>query len=696
MKQLIQLLILLITCTVFAQKTDLINAPVNPIVLKYKLEHFGFKGDVFSYDSKYYFNKEGLLISKSDYEGDATYTYENGKLVGDGSYFSIEVNDQGYIPSYKSHKYTYNNKDLITTDFETERTLKYSYDALNRVIKKEEFKDDVLQTTTNYSYIKEGTVVKVFKKETENGKTVSSESRYKDGQLIYAKSNSDNIELKIEKKLDAKGNSVRDAYINNGNETDVFDYSIVYYSDANKPINYTMVMFKGYDGKLYQHVHRNGVYFSTKYKKQLNNTQDMLLYDDLTKNYYIAKNAYDPALTEGTVIKFELIAENGEAVLKILPDNQLEIYCYGKNIVLDSKESIPTLIFNNFFSYHVDKKTNKTTNLFFKDAVDKTFVGGILLPQNKENLYFIKSSKEKGFNVLKNGIVIRSTVIKQIPTEKGDLVVYFDEKTAYTLTNYYKAEDDVVHAGRLYDPKIDISASEKSQENDTEPTTPTTTCVSGNCIDGYGELKKTHSTLTGFFSEGKASGFGKEVFDDGSGFYEGTFKDGLRHGYGFYKWYSNEQYYIGQWLSGKTHGYGYVKKDAEVLQAGYYENGKQTRNMLTQNFVNKQAVGNCIGNCTDGFGFYQYANNDKYVGFFSNSKRHYVGAYTWVNGDAYMGEFNNGQLTGQASEFYISTGSTYYGTFSNGKRQGLGVSFYKSGGIESKGVWENGTIKTSY
>src|SRR5690606_15932894 len=164
------------------------------------------------------------------------------------------------------------------------------------------------------------------------------------------------------------------------------------------------------------------------------------------------------------------------------------------------------------------------------------------------------------------GDVNPNTVIKQIPTEKGDLVVYFDEKTAYTLINYYKAEDDVAHAGRLYDPKIDISAYEKSQENNTKPTTQTTTCVYGNCIDGKDELKKTNSTLTGFFSEGKANGFGKEVFDDGNGFYEGTFKDGLIHGYGFYKWYSNEQYYIGQWLSGKTHGYGYVKKDAEVLQ----------------------------------------------------------------------------------------------------------------------------------
>lgn len=483
MKNIIQLLLLLVACHVFAQKTDLVNAPENPIVLKYKLEHFGLKGDVYSYDYKYFFNKEGLLESKSDYQGDSTFEYENGKLVGDDTYYELKENTQGYIPRITKQKsvteFTYNDKGLLINEVETTaksynkpeviNKITYSYDPSKRVINKEAFKDAILQTTTTYSYIKEGTVLKVFKKETENGKTTSSESRYKDGQLIYAKSNSDNIELKIEKKFDEKGNSIRDAYINNSKETDVFDYTILYFSDANKPINYTVKIRKAYNGKLIPQVQRNGVYFYTTTDIRLENTTDMLLFDGLTQTYYVAKNAYDANLKEGTVLNFDIISKGKAALLYTMANNSISAFYKGKNIFLNASYKKSTYIFDNAITCFTKKGSNNKKTLFFKDAKGNTFTAGELLPANKENMYYYLDGKQNTQAIVKEGE--RISPLTQLfgikATQNGGLIGYINKDTVYCFPNYYSAERDIIYPVRLYDPKIDIIKTIDFKPNQT-------------------------------------------------------------------------------------------------------------------------------------------------------------------------------------------------------------------------------------
>ncbi len=717
MKKIIQLIILLLFCISFAQKTDVVNAPENPIALKFKLEHFNLKGDVFSYDSKYFFNPEGFLIEKSDYQGDNIYKYKNGLLESDGSSSELKVNNQGYITSkklqYSWNDYAYNNKGLLISDTETRKkdyndpllinVKKYSYDAQNRIIKEEKYTDDVLKETITFSYKKTGNTLQVFKEITETDKEpYRNEKHYIEGRLILSKDQFSDIPSKIESKLDAKGNSVNDKHFYKGKASDEFDYTIVYYSDANKPLDYKVVIKKGSDGSLYQHIYRNGEYFYSTKKTQLDSSTDLMFYDDLTKNYYIAQNAYDKTLTDGTTIKMELVVKNSEALLKNLPENKVIIYYQGHNVLLKSKNNVSNFILNNLFSYHVDKKSLKERTFFFKNAKEKPFAGGELLPDNKDQFYYYIDAKTyKDIIVLKGKLIFNTTFSKTLPIGTYGVIAYIDNIPTYVFPDYDNMEKDKIYSARMYDSKIDTINTKPSQptaiNNTTVTAPPTVTCVSGNCTDGYGEQKTiNNSSITGFFKNGKPNGFGKETYNDGSGFYEGTFKDGFRDGYGFYMWNSDKQYYIGQWQAGKQHGYGYFKKGTEVLQAGYYENGKQTRNMLTQNFINKQAVGNCIGDCNNGFGFYQYANNDKYVGFFTNNKRNYLGAYSWVSGDVYMGEFYNDQLTGQASEYYKSTETTYYGTFSNGKRQGLGIYIDKNQNMISNGYWENGMVKKAF
>lgn len=236
-------------------------------------------------------------------------------------------------------------------------------------------------------------------------------------------------------------------------------------------------------------------------------------------------------------------------------------------------------------------------------------------------------------------------------------------------------------------------AKEKIVVSPKEGTTVTNKCLSGNCSEGFGELKTPLSTLTGFFAVDKANGYGKEVFTDGSGYYEGHYESGLFGGYGLYFWNSTKESYIGEWKKGKQHGYGYYIKGDEVIEAGYYYNGKQMRNMLTENFISKQADGNCLGNCKSGFGLYRFPNKNTYLGFFKNNKIDYIGKYTWASGDWYLGEVLLGELSGQAVRYYNETGTTYRGHMSDGIRYGYGTHFNKDGTIESKGYWKEGVLK---
>ncbi len=220
------------------------------------------------------------------------------------------------------------------------------------------------------------------------------------------------------------------------------------------------------------------------------------------------------------------------------------------------------------------------------------------------------------------------------------------------------------------------------------------TCLSGNCNDGFGVQKTKLSTITGFFLNGEANGYGREEYDDATGYYEGAFQNGLRNGFGTYEWFSNSQFFIGQWKDGAYHGYGYFTNDGTVSQAGYYENGEQIKNLLDQDFIYERYVGNCRGNCKDGFGLFQFDNDDRYIGFFSNGVKNFVGSYNWQGGNIYIGEYQNDTRKGQGMEFYASSETIYKGQFLNSMRHGLGAYFNKSNELESRGYWDNGEIKT--
>jgi hypothetical protein len=349
------------------------------------------------------------------------------------------------------------------------------------------------------------------------------------------------------------------------------------------------------------------------------------------------------------------------------------------------------------------------------DLAENGFYGGNLLPSNATSVFYAKQTDGlvATYRMVVAGVSVadKMTSIGYLSNNVDLLVQNKEDKQKYVLIDFANAKNQKVYQGKYYNKDEDGDIAEFSSENDTnnqdskqqQNTTASnltkpisnTTCTSGDCQNGYGVQDKDDYQLDAFFTNGQANGYGYLRYKTIGDYYYGTFKDGLRDGFGIYTWKSTGVYYIGQWKAGNMHGYGYLKKDKDITQAGYYENGKQVRNMLTQAYINKQWNGNCIGDCDNGFGYYKFNDGSYYVGFYTNKKQNYIGSYVFTNGTAFIGEWFNGNRTGQGTETYTNN-NNYRGGFVNSKRQGLGVYVDKNEKMISKGLWENGDLKTSY
>ncbi|MFV0605726.1 MAG: hypothetical protein ACK5NK_07795 [Niabella sp.] len=468
MKAIITCTILLIGMSTFAQKTDLVNAPVNPIVLKYKLEHFNLKGDVFQHDSKY-FDKDGNLLRNTT-RGEK-YSYNQGKIL------NFTTNNDGYIVKLGVFEYTYNKNGLLILSNERNVTLiKYTYDNQGRLTSEEKTINGTPTKSSTFTYKKIGDKLQV----TETIKAANKESYqevklYKNGMMVYSKSSNDNIALEIKSKIDAKGNSIQDDYVsinttNNKSVTDTFDYTIVYYSDALKPLTYTVVLKKGYNNKMYQHIYRNGSYFSSSLKHQLVNSNDLIYYDELTQNYYLAKDVYNSEKPEGTVFKTEIVNKGNPTLLYINANNNVMVFNNGENLGAKAVTFSVKEFNNQIFIYYTDKYTRNAYTLHFPYANNKKFIAGELLEPGTDNYYFFYDSKKEGVVFVKNGeTVATNTFSKYGETEKGELVAYMNNKPYYKFPDYRVSKMDKVFPAKYFDPKVD-----RLKESTKPPTTTTT------------------------------------------------------------------------------------------------------------------------------------------------------------------------------------------------------------------------------
>lgn len=237
----------------------------------------------------------------------------------------------------------------------------------------------------------------------------------------------------------------------------------------------------------------------------------------------------------------------------------------------------------------------------------------------------------------------------------------------------------------------DATASANSKSSTPNATTTANAnfaCLTGDCNETYSSGNGDEGYYRGFFKNHHLNGYGYHKAKNND-YYYGDFENGLYSGFGMYTWKQTGEYYIGQFKNGKKNGYGYIKKGGDVLKAGFFIDDILMTDMITENYRNKQMIAQCVGNCSDGFGYYKYSDGSSYIGFFKDRKPNHVGSYNFRDGTAYIGEWEKGVRKGMGFETY-GNGSSYSGEFINNSRNGLGVLTDKSEKIISNGYWTQG------
>jgi len=238
---------------------------------------------------------------------------------------------------------------------------------------------------------------------------------------------------------------------------------------------------------------------------------------------------------------------------------------------------------------------------------------------------------------------------------------YFDKSTGGTLSGVWK--DGVAPTGTYVVPKPSPTPTTTTGQMTFEggaqfdgpvatakpiSTTTTTSCLSGNCLNGFGKYRFANGAVyEGNFVNGRASGKGNVKYADGST-YVGDFVNGKMEGRGIYL-YANGNTYNGGW--------------ANNLKSGQ---GTQT---LKQ-------------------------SDELYVGQFSGDKRNGKGKATYKNGDTYEGDWVNGLREGQAT-YNFPNGSYFIGGFKNDKQHGPGKQFNKLTGRMTEGTWKDGVFENT-
>ncbi len=218
----------------------------------------------------------------------------------------------------------------------------------------------------------------------------------------------------------------------------------------------------------------------------------------------------------------------------------------------------------------------------------------------------------------------------------------------------------------------------------------TTGCVSGDCNNGWGKWNYDNGFYTGFWENGKKSGYGMYNWSK-AGKYIGWWKYGEMNGYGVY-FYNEKDEMIGEFKNGKLNGYGTNLYNGKWSRGIYKDGNLQTPYTF---IINSGVSTGCVtGDCQNKYGRYKWSNGDQFTGFFKNGHM-YMGIYLFSNGDKYNGMFNSQNRFHGNGRFFFINGGYYGGQWSNGKYNGRGE--YQDTNMKTQiGIWTNGTLTTPF
>ena len=193
-----------------------------------------------------------------------------------------------------------------------------------------------------------------------------------------------------------------------------------------------------------------------------------------------------------------------------------------------------------------------------------------------------------------------------------------------TRNGYWKKGLPVDESGKLMDAEL---VSKGAQENTIDIQTG---CVYGDC----------------------ASGQGIYAYSDGSR-YEGAFENSLAEGNGVF-YFVNGDKYVGKFEKGKQSGRGKLEKIDGTIEEGEWIDGEfigQTKGGKTG-----RSFGCIKGNCSNGYGTYNFEDGARYIGKFLNRLPDGTGTVFYPDGNRYEGDLREGSLSGYGTLFLANGG----------------------------------------
>lgn len=220
------------------------------------------------------------------------------------------------------------------------------------------------------------------------------------------------------------------------------------------------------------------------------------------------------------------------------------------------------------------------------------------------------------------------------------------------------------------------------------------TCLSGNCSSGFGKFKYENGDVyEGEFYDDKREGFGVYIWKTGEKF-TGESLGNVFSGFGVME-FADGTKYIGDFKNGEFDGEGEKTYKNGTKQTGIFEKGKYLGKISY--YSKPVGTAGCLnGDCDNGYGMKYYKfdeGDDRYFGYFKNSKRDGYGAYYWHDGTRWVGQFEQNRLTGYGTYFFI-TGEKYVGYFVDSKRNGWGINYDPNTGVKKIGFWSDNNLVT--
>lgn len=682
-------ILLLIASLASAQKIDLVNAPRNPTGFKSHKEHYNLRGDIFSSDGKLF-----LPDGKLYYNYGTHYYYENNRISGNNYGDVFEYDSRGNIIKFQykngsTNTYKFNEKNLLIFEKNTYGEDKtHTYDNRDRIISTTMNKKGGFYQKRDFSYNTQNDLLTVTVQYTnaDGSPGFNGEYVYKNGFIVKEILSSGTYEYAYE--FDEKGNKI-DFYTAGDPDAKHFTTYNRYYSDKGKKYNLEYGYYQaGGKGKKLKAAYIDGVRAKDFVISKGTQPNEKIIYDPLNLIYYSVKNVIEENHNVFTRIKVNDILSTNEACINYAYDGKFINYVHGKNIV-KSREF--AFLGPHMIDYRVEKNVGLTYIIDNYKNQSKSIKQMRLLTDDEVSVIYLRELEKDNFFVVVKGEHIDYKKARFEYLGNGDPVIFIDNVPLYVLTGFRMANNYEVKFGRPYNGELDNNSSGVDTDGGNTTTTTTTNkdynCVQGDCKEGWGRVLINDITTDATFVQGAMTGVAYITYPSDS-YYHGQYVKNRRSGTGIYKW-TNGNRYIGRWNDGKQHGYGFtMNKDNQITSAGIFENGKLIK-FFYDDYKNGKKTGNCLGNCTDGFGLYSYSNGDKYWGFFSSGKRSYIGIYAWDNGSVYTGSYEKeGKRTGYGMYTYVD-GSIFKGIFVDDNINGLGLMKYKKSGNLVKGVFDN-------